>query len=162
MNEEQKKVEEICEKAFIILSQEEFNKDVKAKSPEVVNAFPISIVEQKLDAVGIKVIIPDLIYLILATCCNSNPGSIQVMVKELLMQVKENNEGKIPEGYVVTALDFAITHPMSFPYFHIPSIEKKYHQLWTEQKQPLRNNTLSSFSSDNKCDTAEWWLEIIE
>ena len=149
---------ELCGNALMNLLIEEMSgKDLSQHDPDIAGLFPISIVLDKLEKCGIDVIIPDMILMIFDICCLGNPGVIQVFVKELLMDVKANQGGSIPKGYIVTGEDFVRLHGDSYPILGLPEFEEKYHALWQAQKRE-RNK---AFDSDNRCDSPEWWQEIL-
>jgi len=149
---------ELCSNALMNLLIEEMSgKDMSQHEPDVAGIFPISIALRKLEVFGIDVVIPDMILMILDICAQGNPAIIQLMTKELLMDVKANQGGSIPKGYIVTGEDFARLHGDSYPILDLPGFEEKYRTLWQAQKRE-RNKT---FDSDNQCDSPEWWQEIL-
>lgn len=149
---------ELCSNALMNLLIEEMSgKDLSQHDPDIAGLFPISIVLDKLEKCGIDVIIPDMILMIFDICCLGNPGVIQVFVKELLMDVKDNQGGSIPKGYIVTGEDFVRLHGDSYPILDLPGFEEKYRKLWDAQKR----DRAKTFDSDNQCDTPEWWQEIL-
>ena len=149
---------ELCGNALISLLIEERNdSDMTKHDPEITGLFPICIVLDKLEKTGIDVVIPDMILIILDICCLGNPGVIQLMTKELLMDIKANQGGSIPKGYVVTGEDFASLHGDAYPILALPENEEKYRKLWDAQKR----DRAKTFDSDNQCDTPEWWQEIL-
>ena len=94
--------------------------------------------------------------MLLSLCTNENPGQSQVILKDLLSDIK-SKKGSIPEGYVITTDDFVNCFPFSFPIMENPTINKKYHELWDKQKTQTRRRG----ESDNLCDTIEWWKEVM-
>lgn len=107
----------------------------------------------KLDAANIK-LQPDLAVIIFLL--TGNPGTIQLMLKEILMMDKARKKVKCHE--IVTILDVE-----DYKYFN-PEYEDKENEIlkdfepkWNAQK----DYTLNNFSS-NKCDTIEWWMEIYD
>lgn len=114
----------------------------------------------KIPSYGLKINTPDWFIWLLDICSNSNPGIIQLMYKEILESInklKFNGNG-IPEGYTITPEDFSNCHPYEFPIIINPRINEKYSDLWDKQK--ISRDT--SFSSDNKCDTVEYWMEVMK
>jgi len=150
---------ELCGTALMNLLIEERNgSDMTKHDPEITGLFPICIVLDKLEKTGIDVVIPDMILMILDICCLGNPGVIQLMTKELLMDIKTRQGGSIPKGYVVTADDFVNAYGDAFPLLSLPATEEKYHKLWEAQK---KERLSSNLESDNQCDIPEWWQEIL-
>ena len=167
---------ELCSNALVnLFFEEKFGQKESYHDPEITNLFPVNIVLQKLERCGIDVFIPDMILMVFDICCLGNPGIIQLMTKELLMDIKSNQGGSIPKGYIVTAEDFINLHGDAFPIIaeenlatdisgatdEKPVIDstynQKYHKLWLEQKREQEN----PFESDNLCDTTEWWQEVL-
>lgn len=150
---------ELCGKIFIkwfLEEKEKPNMEYTEKDKEILdNCFIAKVLLRKLVACNIKIHLPIHLLVILSLCTNDNPGISQVMLKELLLNIKKN-KGPIPEGYVIGQMDFATTFPYSFPLIDDPDIYKKYEKLWDEQKY-----VCDDFSC-NLCDTIEWWKEVME
>lgn len=150
---------ELCTNALVnLFAEEHFGNSTNEHDPEITGLFPICIVLDKLEKCGIDVVIPDMILMILDICCLGNPGVIQLMTKELLMDIKTRQGGSIPKGYVVTADDFVNAYGDAFPLLSLPATEEKYHKLWEAQK---KERLSSNLESDNQCDIPEWWQEIL-
>jgi len=149
---------ELCSNALMnLLIEETSGKDMSQHEPDIAGIFPISITLRKLEVFGIDVVIPDMILMILDICAQGNPAIIQLMTKELLMDVKANQGGSIPKGYIITGEDFARLHGDSYPILDLPEFKEKYHTLWQAQKREQNK----AFDSDNQCDSPEWWQEIL-
>lgn len=113
----------------------------------------------KLASYGVKITPPDWLIYLIDICAGGNYGFIQLIYKELLTFINNIKYGGtgLPENYKITTTDFAMCFPKEYPILLIPKIYEKYSKLWDEQKRPKK----SSLDSDNKCDTAEYWLEVI-
>ena len=149
----------ICSQALMTWLYSEIDNeelDIKEKD-KICNIFPYNMILNKLDNYGVKVVLPDLLLMIVSLCTDNNPGISQIIIKELLSDIKEK-QGNIPEGYIITSSDFVNCFPENFPILDIPEVYDKYIKLWDGQKRERPNE----FSSDNLCDTPEWWLEVME
>ena len=148
----------LCIHIFIAwLIHEEDNKDMTIYDEELNNTFIFQMIRKKFDIFGINIVLPDELLAIITTCTNSNPGQSQILLKYLLDNIKKR-KGPIPKGYVVKADDFALTFETRFPILHeFDDLNKKFQKLWDAQK---KENVLPF--GDNRCDTPEWWLEVME
>lgn len=154
MSIEEKK--ELCSKVLIMWVFKEKSEDMTKHDPDVADMFISKILLKKFEVFGVDIVLPDPLLMILDICCESNPGQVQIILKDLLNDIKKRR-GNIPKGYVIASMDFSLCFPSNFPITEIEHINKKYMKLWDEQKKE-KNGT---FDSDNKCDTAEWWLEVM-
>lgn len=116
-----------------------------------------NILRKKIEACGIKIILPDNLLAIIEICTDGNPGVSQLILKEVLEKAKERCNGSIPEGYTIQTWDFSLTFPNSFPILEKPEIYQEYKKKWDAQKIPRK----STWSSDNACDTKEWWCSAV-
>ena len=156
MTIEEKK--ELCTKAFINwFLQERENHDLKNHDKEVAELFTSQVLLKKFDAFGIDIVLPDMLLMILHICTNNNPGQVQIILKDLLNNIKER-KGSIKPGYVITSNDFSLCFAWNFPIIEIPEINTKYESLWMGQKI----ETDKPLMSDNLCDTVDWWKEVME
>ena len=156
MSVEEKK--SLCARCLIYWFENERKGTMTSHDPEVEDMFISKILLKKFKAFNIDIILPDPLLLILDVCCESNPGQVQIILKDLLNDIKKRSGKPIPKGYVITSTDFSMCFPTSFPITEIDHINEKYMKLWDEQKRETKN----ILESDNKCDTAEWWLEVME
>lgn len=150
---------DLCSMLFINwLSNEKAGKDMTLYDEELNNTFIFQMIRKKFDVFGIKIVLPDELLAIITICTNSNPGQSQILLKYLLDNIK-SRIGAIPEGYVVTADDFTHAFTMRFPILHeFDDLNEKFRKLWDGQKKEKKKE----WESDNKCDTPEWWLEVME
>lgn len=114
----------------------------------------------KVPSHGLKITAPDWLIYLIDVCSGGNPGFIQIIYKELLEFInlsKFNGKG-IKKDYTILVEDFALCFATEFPIMLQPRVYEKYSKLWDEQKR--ERNT--SFEPDNKCDTDEYWLEVME
>ena len=156
MTLEEKK--EMCSKALIAWTMtEQEGKDMSIHDKEVENMFTSQMILKKFNVFGIDIILPDLLLLILAICVDGNPGQFQIILKDLLNNIKKRT-GPIQAGYIITAWDFSLCFMNDFPIIDIPHINDKYRKLWDEQKKPKTQ----PWETDNLCDTVEWWKEVME
>lgn len=156
MTIEEKK--ELCTKAFINwFLQERDNHDFKNHDKEVADLFTSQVLLKKFDVFDIDIVLPDMLLMILHICTNNNPGQVQIILKDLLNDIKKR-KGSIKPGYVITTNDFSLYFIRDFPIVEVPEINAKYESLWMGQK--IEND--DSFGSDNLCDTIEWWKEVME
>ena len=156
MTIEEKK--ELCTKAFINwFLQERDNHDFKNHDKEIADLFTSQVLLKKFDVFDIDIVLPDMLLMILHICTNNNPGQVQIILKDLLNDIKKR-KGSIKPGYVITTNDFSLYFIRDFPIVEVPEINAKYESLWMGQK--IENN--DSFGSDNLCDTIEWWKEVME
>lgn len=147
---------DICSKALItwtILEREQKNID----DEDIKELFTSQVILKKFKIFGIDIVLHDMLLLILNVCVDSNPGQFQIILKDLLNNIKER-KGPIPAGYSVTVEDFLMCFPMSFPIVDIPEIYEKYEKLWDKQKI----KTDSPFKTNNLCDTPDWWREVMQ
>lgn len=149
---------EICSKLLLTWGLEELeNPKMKYDKDDeefIQSSFISKILIKKFDAFGIKIHLPMFLLAILSTCTEENPGMSQIILKDLLLNIKDRR-GPIPEGYVITAMDFGMCFMHSFPIMDIKSIEEKYEKLWDGQKYQ------TAFGSNNLCDTVDWWKEVM-
>lgn len=161
-----KEKQDICAQAIIKWkAQEEMAKNIPVKEfapgihkhdEEIVDLFTSKMILKKFEVFNIDIVLPDMLLLMLYICTEGNPGMFQVILKDLLNHIKEEI-GPIPSGYVINVDDATkcFTAP---PILDIPEIQDKYCNLWQEQKGERQG----SLSSDNLCDTPEWWKEVME
>lgn len=149
---------EICAQALIKWAFTEMaGQDMKKHDHDIETLFTSQVLLRKFDAFGIDIVLPDPLLIILYICTESNPGQVQIILKELLESIKER-KGPIQPGYAVSSEDFSHCFATSFPIISIPHMEKKYRKLWDGQKR----ETQKAFETDNKCDTVEWWMEVMQ
>jgi hypothetical protein len=150
---------ELCSKALVMWVMEEHKgTDFSKHSPDVAEMFMARMLLKKFEVFGVDIILPDLLILILDMCTESNPGQTQIILKDLLESIKKHSGKPIPKGYTVSSMDFSLCFPNSFPITEIDYINDKYMKMWDGQKREVKN----ILESDNKCDTPEWWLEVME
>lgn len=156
MTLEEKK--EMCSKALIAWTMtEQEGKDMSIHDKEVENTFTSQMILKKFNVFGIDIVLPDLLLLILAICVDGNPGQFQIILKDLLNNIKKRT-GPIQAGYTITAWDFSLCFMSDFPIIDIPHINDKYRKLWDGQKK----TKAQPWETDNLCDTVEWWKEVME
>lgn len=149
---------EACSQIFITwMLNEQHGKDMTKHNDEVAELFTSRMITKKFEVFGIDIVLPDELLLILYFCVEANPGQFQIILKDLLNSIK-SRKGPIPAGYTITADDFSMCFMTDFPITEIKSIEDKYMKLWDGQKKERKG----TFDSDNKCDTPEWWKEVME
>ena len=132
-------------------------KDDKNDEKLVNDLFIANVIRKKFNNFGIKIHVPVPLLSIISSCSRDNPGISQVILKELLLDIK-SKKGPIPEGYVITTKDFKDCYGRTFPSIKIQDNHKKYSELWYKQKKV----TKTPFETDNLCDTPEWWLEVMK
>lgn len=122
-------------------------------NPELVNGgdFVSTMLYKKMQAIGLGVNIPDECLLMISVCSNS-PGYAQLLLKEILMSIPD-----LKRGYTITVDDFVRKYPMEYPVQDNPKWDKYFQDLWDKQK----NRSAKFPQSDNLCDTADWWLEVL-
>ena len=145
----------LCSRVLMVWFLKEKEEDVSVHEKEVADMFISQILMKKLAAVGVDVVIPDPLLVMIDLCCNSNPGISQLMLKDILLSIK-NRKGPVPKGYVITTDDFSLCYPNRFPVIEYPDINKKFEEMWDSQKIFIGGK------ERNSCDTAEWWLEVME
>lgn len=149
---------DICSKALMTwFCQETDNHDFRNHDKEIAELFTSQVLIKKFNVFNIDIVLPDMLLLILNICTNNNPGQIQIILKDLLNDIKKR-KGPIKAGYVVTSNDFSFCFPWNFPIIEIPEINAKYESLWMGQKIERDKPMMS----DNLCDTIEWWKEVME
>jgi hypothetical protein len=124
---------------------------------EIENLFTSKMILKKFEVFNIDIILPDMLLLILYICTEGNPGMFQVILKDLLNNIKKEI-GPIPPEYIIRIDDAAKYFNGNFPILDIPEVQDKYCDLWQEQKGERKDN----LSSDNLCDTPEWWKEVMQ
>lgn len=149
---------DLCSRAFISwLSAEKKGIDMRVHDPEIIEKdFITMVLNKKLEACRVEIHLPDMLTLIIGICTEGNPGQSQIILKELLESIKKN-KGPIPAGYVILADDFVTCFMTKFPITEDKVMEKKYYDLWEAQKY---ENQLGY--RENKCDTVEYWREVME
>jgi hypothetical protein len=150
---------DLCSQLLIVwLTHERENKDMTIHDEELAKTFIYQVIHKKFDVFGIDVVLPDELLAIITICTNSNPGQSQIVLKYLLDDIKKR-KGPIPKGYVVTTEDFTFAFPTRFPILHeFKDLNEQFQKLWDAQKKEKTH----AFDNDNKCDTPEWWLEVME
>lgn len=113
----------------------------------------------KIPGYGVKIIPPDWLIYLIEVCAGDHPGFLQLIYKELLTFINNHCYGGtgIPENYKIRAIDFINCFRNAYPILLDPKVYEKYSKMWDEQKKEKCN----SADSDNKCDTAEYWLEVM-
>lgn len=154
-----KKKRELCSTVFFgwILAEKN-NLSATKGNKDVEELFTSQMILKKFKAFDIDIEIPDMLLLILHLCVNGNPGQFQVVLKDLLLDIKEKHGKPIPSGYAITVADFIRCFMMDFPIIEIPRMNEKYEAMWDAQK----NYNAGYLESDNLCDTPEWWKEVME
>ena len=153
-----KEKQDICSKALMTwFYQETNNHDFRNHDKEIAELFTSQVLLKKFDVFGIDIVLPDMLLLMLHICTNNNPGQIQIILKDLLNDIKKR-KGPIKTGYVITSNDFSFCFPWNFPIVEIPEINAKYESRWIGQK--IENDDF--FATDNLCDTPEWWKEVMQ
>lgn len=117
--------------------------------------FIVQVLLYKLDKMKIDVIFPFEALCILALCAEK-PSFIQIMAKEVLTTAMNRNNGSLPHGYVIRSDDIILTWNGKYPV--VDDNQKAYEEYenkWRQQK------TSDLTYTDNKCDTYNWWHEII-
>lgn len=147
--------QELCGKALMIWVLSEKDNPVKSDK-DLEEMFIVKMLRKKFEVFKIDIVLPDMLLMILDLCTESNPGVTQVILKELLEDIKKR-KGPIPSGYVIDALDFSFCFPAQFPILSVPEIYNKYLEKWDGQKYTDENGY-----SRNSCDTIEWWKEVME
>ena len=104
-------------------------------------------IRSKFKVLRIPLDIPDYLLAIIEMCTNYNPGVSQVMLKEILSNIKD-----LKQNYSITTEDFSRTYE-EFPIVDNPKWESHFNELWDKQK---------SSDGSNLCDTREWWMEVFK
>ena len=143
-------------KLFLTWTSEEFKGDkekLKEYDPEVADLFEVQILRKKLEWAGVDVIIPDYCALIIASCADT-PAEVQMIATEILdAAMQNNNNDKLPRGYVITTNDLCNAFDQAFPIVSIyPQIKEHYDKKWDDQKIKDRTGII-----DNQYDTLEFW-----
>jgi hypothetical protein len=147
-----------CSKLFINwFTREKTNEDMSKHDDEIADLFTSQIILKKFKAFDIDIVLPDELLLMLYICTEGNPGQFQILLKDLLNSIVKNHGCAISKGYIITSTDFAYAFPMHFPVMSMPEVNAKYEALWDGQKRERKN----PMESDNKCDTIEWWKEVM-
>lgn len=151
--------EKTCSMLLLLwLNNEHKGKDMKTYDEEINKLFLTQVIRKKFEVFGIDIVLPDELLAIITICTNSNPGQGQILLKYILDDIK-NRKGPIPKGYVVKSEDFVNAFESKFPILHqFKALNTKFQKLWDAQKKP----SVLPFETDNKCDTPEWWLEVME
>lgn len=131
-------------------NDESFHNELLEKS------FVSKILLKKFDTFGIDIKLPDELLFLLSLCSNENPGLVQVILMDLLKNIK-SAQGPIPKGYKITASDFANAFPMEFPIIENEKIYNKYVEKFDAIKIIDDNGC-----PVNLCDTKEWWMRVMQ
>lgn len=160
-SEELNKTKDLCAKLLMAWFMAERNKPDMIYSSEdekfMTESFTAQIISKKLKMFGVNIHIPIYLYMLIAVCCAENPGQAQLILKVLLDSIKKS-KGPIEAGYIIRTEDFVSCFTNTFPIMSIPEISDEYQKLWETQKRKTKDPFLES---DNKCDTPEWWLEVM-
>ena len=147
-----KEKKELCSNAFISwMVVEKHDRNMAIHDKDIEELFTSKIILKKFEAFGINIVLPDMLLLILNICVNGNPGQFQLVLKDLLNDIKKR-KGPIPSGYIITSMDFSFCFMTEFPIIEISHINDKYEKLWDTQKQ----------KDLNLYDTVEWWKEVMK
>ena len=146
MNNDVEKMNNLCSKVYLVWL-------MGGKEIEVPDElFTPKIIKKKFEVFNIDIKLPSYLLVILDICSESNPGLVQVILMDLLEDIK-NRKGPIPKGYEVSPDDFSYAFPMKFPIITDKEIYNKYLEKFDrEVKTP----------NGNLCDTPEWWLKVME
>lgn len=158
MNEEKKFTDQeklsYISKAFVIWSQAEITDNLDVfDGAYMKESFIGQMITKKFEAFDIDIKLLDPFVMIIDLCTDSNPGVSQLMIKEILENVPD-----LKPGHTITTWDFLRIHDNKFPRMSYPDINEKYEKLWNAQKK----KRTSTYASDNKVDTKEYWLEIFK
>lgn len=160
--EDLKEIKDYCSKIlmyWVLDEQDSPNLEYKEADKEFLEeSFIAKILLKKFEVFDIKIHLPIHLLMILSLCTNENPGQVQIVLKKLLLSIKER-KGPIPENYVITSDDFVECFAFSFPIMKIPAISDAYEILWEQQK---KQGKILPLESDNLCDTVEWWKEVMQ
>lgn len=155
-------VKELCSTILLQWFLEEKNNTTMKYNEEdkefLKKSFIANVLLKKFEVFDIKIHLPTHLLMILSLCTNENPGQAQIILKKLLLSIKDRR-GLIPENYVITSEDFVMCFPTSFPIMEIPAISESFEILWNQQK---KQGKLDYMESDNLCDTPEWWKEVMK
>lgn len=156
-----KETTDYCSKIFIQwFFDEKENPSMEYKDNDkefLEESFITKILLKKFKVFDIKIHLPIHLLILLSLCTNENPGQSQVILKKLLLSIKER-KGPIPDNYVIKHEDFGYCFTTSFPIIENKTIRDKYEKLWNKQKR----KTNHPLESDNLCDTVEWWKEVMK
>lgn len=148
-------IKELCSKVFICWGLDKHTDPTKHNMELLNDMFTPRVLLKKFEAFDINIVLPDNLLVIIAICCNENPGQAQLILKELLLSIR-HRKGLIPDGYVITSEDFGLAFPFSFPIMADENINKEYYKKWDAQKFEKDGHLL------NLCDTIGWWKEVME
>ncbi len=151
----------LCANVFMSwYSEEKDNPKMEYKDEDkefLEESFIAKILLKKFDVFNIKIHLPVHLLMLLSLCTNENPGQTQILLKELLLDIK-SKKGPIPTGYVISYNDFTNCFQTSFPILEIPELNDKYHKLWDDQKYI----DMRTKHQCNACDIIEWWKEVMQ
>jgi hypothetical protein len=154
MTLEEKK--EMYTKALFAWIMMDGEKDMSIHEKDCADLFTSRLILKKFEVFNIDIVLPDMLLLILNICSEGNPGQFQIILKDLLNDIKKR-KGPIPAGYIIEPMDLGLCFSVDYPIIEIPHINEKYSKLWDEQKKERQH----SLDTDNLCDTPEWWKEVM-
>jgi hypothetical protein len=119
-------------------------------------SFICKVLNKRLEAFGLPIIIPDTMSVILECCTGANPGLSLMLAHKVIS--KAHTEGATMENkYTITPEDFSNVFCFEFPIIvDNPKLDKEYEKEWDDQKYEDERGRLR-----NKIDTPEYWKEAV-
>ena len=155
IRKEIEEVKNLCSRIFISWGLDKDYDPAKHNMEILDDMFTPRVLLKKFEVFDIDIVLPDKLLILIAVCCNENPGQAQLILKELLISIR-HRKGLIPKGYIITPEDFGFAFPLSFPIMADEKINKEYYKKWDAQKYNKDGHLL------NACDTIGWWKEVME
>lgn len=119
-------------------------------------SFICNVLNKRMEAFDIPVVIPDHLSMILDFCTDSNPGLSLMMLYDIIKNAHIQYSG---DTYVLQPEDFVAVFTTRFPVLSAyPDILQKYSDMFDNQK--IKNTDI--FGPDNLIDTREYWLNTIK
>ena len=120
IRKEIEEVKNLCSRIFISWGLDKDYDPVKHNMEILDGMFTPRVLLKKFEVFDIDIILPDKLLILIAVCCNENPGQAQLILKELLISIR-HRKGLIPKGYIITPEDFGFAFPSQ-----IPVVEKEH------------------------------------
>ena len=101
----------------------------------------------------VSAVVPDHLLMYCSICSCGNPGSAQILLKNILVGNKERirQAMKLKVMLRSDAIEPSL-EDFKYPIFTNPNVKNKYKRLWDRQK----------INGQNLCDTREFWTEILK
>ena len=150
---------DLVAKTFMVWSFEASNPDFNPIIEEAhEQSFICNVLNKRVEAFNLPIIIPDYMSIILETCTGANPGQ-SLLLAYLVVEKAHTENATLDNKYVITPTDFSNVFCFEFPItIDNLKLSKKYEEMWDNQK--ILDAKFPQ--SDNLIDTPEHWMKAVK